>query len=82
MQPSADLHEAQQAGTVESLGQVFTNDIRVILVNLGQEHQGWDLCTAPCKKHFRRVNQCCHQVRLHMHGPAQYTEQIGEKNVQ
>ena len=56
VQTSADLHEAQQAGTVESLGRVFTNDIWVILVNLGQEHQGWDLCTASCRKPFTRFN--------------------------
>ncbi len=56
VQTRADLHEAQQACTVESLGQVFTNDIWVILVNLGQEHQGWDLCTASCRKPFTRFN--------------------------
>lgn len=82
VQTSADLHEAQQAYTVESLAQVFANDIWVILVNLGQEHQGWNLCTASFTKHFRPIYQCCHQVKLHMHEPAQHTEQFGKKNLQ
>ena len=68
------LHEAQQACTVEGLGQVFTNHIWVVLVNLGQEHKCWDLYTASFMKEIRcqvtsqSARQLQHTVAdLHMH---------------
>lgn len=80
------LHEAQQACTMESLAQVFTNDIWVILVNLGQEHKCWDFCTAPrtnqltCQLTSQSARQLQHTVvALHMHSIAWHIQQISNK---